>query len=522
MKPDDLPAQPSTPTPLLAVSGVGKSLGGTRILDDIRFDLLRGEVHAIVGENGAGKSTLMNILSGVLQPDAGDLHLDGERVHFDGPRAAQRAGIGTVFQELSLMPMLSVAENMFPNRAPVRRGGTIRWRALHDAAHALLAPLGVQVDVRMRVEQLPTSTRQLIEIAKALSLDARVLIMDEPTSALTANEVAALFKVMRGLTARGIGIIYISHHLHEVFELADRITVLRDGRRIDTLRTAQTDHDEIVRKMVGRDVITTHAARAKPGDATLLSAQGLTRRGHFEQIDFTLKAGEIVGLAGLAGCGRSELGMALAGVLRPTSGTLSVDGQLRRLRDLRDAMALGIAYLPAERKTDGLFLDHSLADNMIAATLGQFTRHGLIASARRDEIARSQCNALSIRAHGIHQPVGRLSGGNQQKVLLAKWLLTRPRVLIVEEPTRGIDIGAKMEIHALLRTLADKGTAILVISSDLPEVLALSGRIVVMHEGRLSGELDAANATEDDIMRYAVGRGAILSPQLSPSMGCPA
>ncbi|RKP51864.1 sugar ABC transporter ATP-binding protein [Pararobbsia silviterrae] len=494
--------------PLLSVTGISKSFGDTKVLDAVSFDLLAGEVHAIVGENGAGKSTLMNILSGVVSPDTGSVTIDGAPVQFDNPRAAQLAGIGTVFQELSLMPELSVAENVFPNRAPVRRG-LIRWKQLHDATRDVLATLGVHVDPRTPVDRLPTSTRQLVEIAKALSLDARVLILDEPTSALTPDEVEALSGVIARLKARGIGLVYISHHLHEIFSLSDRITVLRDGRRIDTMKTADTTHDDVVRKMVGREMASTQLPRATRIGLPAIEARKLSHAPHFNDIDLTLRRGEIVGLAGLAGCGRSELGQVLAGVQAPSAGELHIDNAKRHLRGIHDAMALGIAYLPAERKTQGLFLEQSIADNVIAASLDRFAHRGMIAYARRDEVAEAQRRSLNVRSRDIQQPVGRLSGGNQQKVLLAKWLLTDPHVLIIDEPTRGIDIGAKLDIHKLLRDRAEQGMAILVISSDLPELLGLCDRILVMHAGALSGDLSAAQATEDDIMRCAVGAARI-------------
>ncbi|HJW10451.1 MAG TPA: sugar ABC transporter ATP-binding protein, partial [Albitalea sp.] len=448
----------------------------------------------------------------VVEPDAGEIRIDGRSVHFASPKDAQQSGIGTVFQELSLMPMLSVAENVYPHRAPVTRGGFIRWSALYRQAQALLAPFGVQVDVRALVERLPTSTRQVVEIAKALSLDARVLLLDEPTSALTPDESAALFAVVRQLKARGIGIVYISHHLHEVFELADRITVLRDGRKIDTLRRADTDTARIVRMMVGRDLSAMFEPRRGTRGQRLLRAERLGHTGTFRDVTLDLHAGEIVGLAGLMGSRRSELGQALAGALQPTAGTIAIDGRPVTLRHVADAIDHGIAYLPAERKTEGLFLDHSIADNVIAASLPQFSDHGLLATARRDSAAQDYVARLNVRAADVQQPVGRLSGGNQQKVLLAKWLVTKPRLLIVDEPTRGIDVGAKAEIHALLRRLADDGAGLLVISSDLPELLGLADRIVVMHEGRISGEMPASVATEEALLHCAVG----LPPTTSP------
>lgn len=505
----------NTAPPVLAALAICKGFAGTRVLDDVSFDLFAGEVHAIVGENGAGKSTLMNILSGVIAPDAGEIRVDGRGVRFDSPTDAQQSGIGTVFQELSLVDVLSVAENLFPNRAPVGRGGLIRWRALREQALALLTQLNVRVDPGQLVQRLPTSTRQLVEIAKALSLSGHVLIMDEPTSALTPDEVAALFEAIRRLKSQGVGIIYISHHLNEVFALADRITVLRDGRKIETMAASQTSREQVVRKMVGRDLAPPlGAGHRTPGDFRL-RARRLALAGHFADVDLDLRAGEIVGLAGLAGCGRNELAQTLAGLLRPSAGSVEIDGKPRRLRGIHEAISLGVAYLPAERKTEGLFLEQSIAENVVASTLRRFSRHGLLSSARRDTTAAEQCRRLDVRTTGIHQAVGRLSGGNQQKVLLAKWLLTNPKTLIIEEPTRGIDIGAKAEIHALLRRLAAEGTAVLVISSDLPELLAVCDRIVVMHAGRATGEMKASEATEDRVMHLAVGAAPAVETEIT-------
>jgi ribose transport system ATP-binding protein len=492
-------------TALLTVERVNKSFGGIRVLDGVSIDLLPGEVHAIVGENGAGKSTLLNILSGVLIPDAGAIRVRGDPVHFATPKDAQRRGIGTVFQELSLAPSLSVSENIFPNRAPVWRGGFIRWSALHKEAQELMAQFGVKIDVRASVDRLTNSARQVVEIAKALSLKAQILLLDEPTSALSPDEVGALFGVIRRLKTAGIGIIYISHRMHEVFEIADRITVLRDGRKIGSFVKTETSTEDVVRLMVGRELRAMFEPRRGRIGGILIQTERLSHSGSFQDVDLTVRSGEIVGLAGLLGSGRSALGMALAGLLRPTSGIIQVEGSTVWMHGISDAIKLGIAYLPAERKTDGLFLENSISDNMIAATLAEFSKYGLLDRTRRDRTSQQYIGRLNVRASGVHQLAGRLSGGNQQKVMIAKWLITQPRILIAAEPTKGIDVRAKYEIHALLRSLADDGAAIVVISSDLPEILGLSDRIVVMHEGRISGELAADAASEEAIMRCAVG-----------------
>ena len=495
------------PAALLEIDGLTKRYGATLALDGASFDLRPGEVHAVVGENGAGKSTLLNILSGVVRPDAGTIRIAGREAAIAGPRAAQALGIGTVFQELSLVGGVSVAENIFLGRAPTR-AGLVRWASLNRAARRLLEPLGLAIDPRTRVDELPVGQRQLVEIAKALSLDARILLLDEPTSALGPAEIEHLFAVVRDLRARGIGIVYISHHMREVFALADRITTLRDGRHVRTQARTATDPDAVVRQMVGREVAAAGTGAVRPPGAVLLEAKSLGRAGAFAGVDLTLRAGEIVGLAGLMGAGRSELARTLAGVDVPDAGRLLVDGRPVRLGGIADAVRHGIAYVPAERKDEGLFLESPVADNVIAATLPRFARLGLLDRRARDRAAEAVVRELRIKAAGVRQPVGRLSGGNQQKVLLGRWLLTPPRVLIVDEPTRGIDVAAKAEVHARLGSLAARGTAILVVSSDLPELLGLCDRVVVMHLGGISGELPRAEADEERIMALAAGLGA--------------
>jgi ribose transport system ATP-binding protein len=509
---DQIPAD-SCSDPLLTVNRISKAFGGSLALDGVSITLRGGEVHAIVGENGAGKSTLLNILSGALLPDAGEIRICGNPVHFATPRNAQESGVGTVFQELSLVPSLSVAENIFPNRAPVRCGVFIRWPALYRKAADLMAQFGIKIDVRAPVDRLANSTRQIVEIAKALSLKAEIILLDEPTSALTPDEVNALFGVIRRLKTNGIGIIYVGHRMREVFEIADRITVLRDGRKIGTFRKEQTSTKEIVRLMVGRELEAMFQPRRGRIGETLLEAKGISHSGLFQDVVLAVRKREIVGLAGLMGSRRSEVAMALAGVLPTTSGTIQVQGKTVRMRGLADAIKLGIAYLPADRKTQGLFPENSIGDNIISATLPRFSKWGFLDRSRRDRMSTEYVRRLNVQTAGVQQLIDYLSGGNQQKVLIAKWLLTQPRILIVDEPTKGIDVGAKYEIHALLRSLADDGAGIVVISSDMPELLGLCDRIVVMHEGRVSGELAAEVATEDSIIRCAVGFDAQAAEQ---------
>ena len=493
-----------TVTPLLEIEAVSKAFAGTQALSRVSFALAPGEVHALVGENGAGKSTLMNIVAGVLQPDEGAIRLGGQTVTFDNPHRAQTLGIGIVFQELSLVDALSAAENIFVDRVPTRFG-LIDWRRLDAQARAVLAPFGPVVDPWAKVGELQVGQRQLVEIAKALSLNARVLILDEPTSALPPHEVEALFAIIGRLRAQGIGIIYITHRMDEVFAIADRVTVLRDGRVVTTMPVGECTQDSIIRAMVGREIDASAARSQATAGAPLLQTQSLTRAGCFVDIDLTLHAGEIVGLAGLMGAHRSELGRALGGALPPDRGKIRIGTESIRLCDVGTALKHGIAYLSDERKHDGLFLEMSIADNIIAPTLGRFSRFGLVDGGAALDAARQQMDRLSVKAPDARQLVGRLSGGNQQKVMLAKMLESGPRILVIDEPTKGVDIGTKQEIHALLRELADAGAALLVISSDLPELLALSDRVLVMREGRITGELDREAATEEAVMALAAG-----------------
>jgi ribose transport system ATP-binding protein len=494
-------------TPLLTVSGVRKRFGATLALDGVSFDVAAGEVHALVGENGAGKTTLMNVLSGVVQPDAGEILLLGESVAIASPKQAQGLGIATVFQELSLTGAVSIAENIFAGRTP-SRFGLVDWPRLTRSANELLAELGVALDVRQPLAAAPVAVRQVVEIAKAISLDARVLLLDEPTAALSPVEAERLFAVIGRLAGRGLGIVYISHHLSEVLRAADRITVLRDGRVVARRKPAETDQDALVRDMAGRAIAGWRRHRVRRERPVLLEARGLSRSGAFRDVSLTIGAGEIVGLAGLIGSFRGELGQTLCGILRPTSGEIRLAGRPVRWTSFAEAVRERVAYMPEDRKVDGLFPDLSVTDNITAASLRKVARHGLYSRSRSARIARSAIAALGIKAPDPAGPVRALSGGNQQKALLARWLETDPRVLIVDEPTRGVDVAAKHEIHAILADLAEAGAGLLVISSDLIELTALADRILVMHAGRIVGELDAQGASEADIVALASGLGA--------------
>lgn len=497
-----------TETPLLVLRGIHKRFPGVHALKGVDLDVRRGEVHALAGENGAGKSTLMQILAGVHRPDAGAIEFDGrQEVVFKDPRAAQESGIALVFQERSLFGPMSVAENVFAARQPLGPWKRIDRGQLEARTRVLLGEVGLTLDPATRVDELSSAQQQLVEIAKGLSLGPKLLIFDEPTAALSPAETEQLFGVIRRLRSQGVGMIYISHRLEEVFAIADRITVLKDGAGQGTFAASELRPADLVTKMVGREV-NLHQRRADgpPADGpVLLEASGLQdppgRRPRLRDIRFSARAGEIVGLAGLVGAGRTELALALFGARQGVTGEIRIDGRPVRFESPVDAIAAGIGYLPEDRKESGLFLDMSIEENVAAVSVA---RPG---AWRYDEgghraTAVEMCRSLRVVCRGPAEAVRALSGGNQQKLVLAKWLTVKPRVFIVDEPTRGVDVGAKAEIHALLFDLARTGAAVLVISSDLTEILAVSDRILVMREGRIAGELPKG-AAEADVMKLA-------------------
>ncbi|GAA4474375.1 sugar ABC transporter ATP-binding protein [Phytohabitans houttuyneae] len=493
----------SDPSPLLSLRGIGKSFLGVRVLDGVALDVRPGEVHAVVGENGAGKSTLMKIVSGVYPPDGGTVELDGTARTFHGPRDAQRAGIGIVHQEFNLLPERSVAENVYLGHEPSRRGLVDRKAMLRDTA-ALLASIGEDaLPAGARVGRLGVAQQQIVEIVKALALDARLLIMDEPTAALADHEVEQLYALVRRLRERGIGVLYVSHRLKEVFDLSDRITVLKDGRKVTTLDTADTDADRLVRHMVGRELSTYFPDRARPdeiGAVRLTVRNGRSRK--LRGVDLELRAGEVLGVGGLQGSGRSALARALFGAAPLTAGDITLDGTPIRLRSPRAAMRAGIAYVTEDRKGEGIVAGQSVLDNAMLASRAVLP--GWSGRGARTARARELLAAVEVRAAAESQEIRFLSGGNQQKVVLARWLALGPKVLLFDEPTRGIDVGAKSAIHDLIRRLARDGTAVLMISSELPELLGMSDRIIVMRDGRIAGELPAG-AAEEDVVALAVG-----------------
>ncbi|MGI9335480.1 MAG: sugar ABC transporter ATP-binding protein [Gammaproteobacteria bacterium] len=484
----------------LKLENIGKTFPGVRALAGVHFDVHAGEVHALLGENGAGKSTLIKIASGVYAPDAGQISVDGEAVRFASPLDAQTHGIATIYQELALYPELSVAENIFMGHAPRNRLGAIDWRAVRRSAREILASLDIHdLDVSRVVGSLTIGNRQRVEIAKALSHDARFLIMDEPTAALGEGDVERLFAIVRLLQRRGVGIVYISHRLEEVFELAQRVTVLRDGEYVATESVADTSRDDLVSMMVGRSISELYPKLPASIGAPVLSAANLCRAPMTKNVSFVLRAGEIVGLAGLVGSGRSELAQVLFGITPAESGEIRIDDEPVRIRSPGAAQALGIAYVPEDRATQGLIRPMRLCENISLAVLDKLSRGPFISRRAERGLARSNVERFNIRAGSVEQIVNQLSGGNQQKVVLGKWLAAEPRVLIMDEPTRGIDVGAKAEIHRLMSELALQGMAILMISSELPEVIGMSDRILVVREGTIVAEFERDRATPENV-----------------------
>ena len=504
-RPDDTGGREASP--LLRATGVSKTFPGVRALEDVHLELRHGEVLALVGENGAGKSTLMKILSGLETADAGTLEVEGEPYAPRGPRAANDLGISTIHQEFHLMPDLTVAQNVFAGREP-RRAGFVDDRALVRRASGLLGRLGIPLDPRRRVSGLSVAEQQMVEIAKALSFDTRVLIMDEPTAALNDAEVQALFRLVRDFVSPRTGVVYISHRMEEIKEISDRITVLRDGRYIDTLDTPTTSTRDVIARMVGRQITTDARPAPAPADRpVVLRVEGLTTKKLLRDVSFELHEGEILGFAGLMGAGRTEVARAVVGA-DPSTGTVEVRGRRVTIRNPADAVRHGIGYLSEDRKRYGLLLDQDVAWNVVLSSLRRQTRAGFVRDGAARRTAATMVGRLGIKTPSLRQRAKNLSGGNQQKIVLAKWLARDCDVLVVDEPTRGIDVGAKEEIYALLQDLAAQGKSIVMISSELPEVLRLAERIVVMCEGRVTGVVDNADATPHHLMELATRFGA--------------
>ena len=493
---------------LLELRGIGKRFGASRALSGVDFSLQRGEIHALCGENGAGKSTLMNIIDGIHQPDEGEISLDGRKVVIDGPAHAMRLGIGLVHQEIALCADATVAENIFMPEINAGRHAWMDYASLDERAAKVLQRLGQDVDPAALVKDLSISTQQLIEIAKALTLDCKVLILDEPTAALTDNESAALFRVLHDLKAQGIGIIYISHRMAEIFAHCDRVTVLRDGRNVHCGPLAELDADGLVRRMVGRDLGNYYPPKqqAPASEEHVLEVTDIADGERVHGVSFTLKRGEILGIAGLMGAGRSELAETVCGLRPARGGTVRLRGRALAIRKYGDALREGIAYLSEDRKAAGVYLDLPIAQNIASMALARVSsRFGLLQRAAEHRLAVDLGAKLKLKSDGVAIEVASLSGGNQQKVAIAKLLATNPSVLLMDEPTRGVDVGAKSEIHHILRELAGQGVGVIVISSELPEIIGLCDRALVIRDGRLAGELASNEMTEEALLRLASG-----------------
>lgn len=491
---------------VLRVQDVHKSFGGVHALRGVNFDLRTGEVHALVGENGAGKSTLMNVLGGIVQKDSGQVEFNGQSVHFAAPAESQAAGIAIIHQELAMLPSLSVMENIFMGRMPAKRGWVDR-KAMEQRTRELLNEVGLTVAPQTRVKDLSTSQSQLVEIAKALSLNATLIIMDEPNSSLTDVETQRLFEVIRSLKAKGVAIIYVSHRIEEVLQIADRITVLRDGQYIGTLNKEDATIDKVISMMVGRELAHISGGDGHQPGEMLLEVRGLTRKGVVRDVSFSVRKGEIVGLAGLVGAGRSETARLIFGADRRDSGEVLLENQLVHFRSPKDALDHGLGMVPEDRKKMALFMIKPVRWNISMAQLPRISPRGLIRPRRESSLANDFVQRLRVRVPNIETFERNLSGGNQQKTVLARWLATNPKLLILDEPTHGVDVGAKAEIYEMMRELAKRGIGIILISSELPEILMMSDRIVVMHEGEVTGILDRSEATEDKVMAYATGFG---------------
>jgi rhamnose transport system ATP-binding protein len=491
---------------ILALKRITKWFTGTMALSEIDFNLYPGEVHALVGENGAGKSTLIKIITGIYQPDNGDVILNSEKVVFPDARASYDHGIAAIYQEASLFEDLSIAENIYMGHQEIRPfTRNIKWAALYAKADEFIRSLEVNLDSHALVKSLSIAEKQLVEIIKALSADAKILIMDEPTASLTKEEIDYLFRITRKLRDEGTGIIFISHRLEEVFEIADRVTVIRDGKMVGTVTKEQLDVNELVRMMVGRNLKTMYPKYAVTIGERSLRVEGLSRAGEFHDITFDLRRGEIVGLSGLVGAGRTEVARSIFGVVKPEGGRIFIEGQQVRIENPRQALERGIAYLSESRVEYGLILQMTITQNITVPILKRFSRFGWINRGNEEETAKKFFELLDIRASSLDQKVGSLSGGNQQKVSIAKWLALNAKILILDEPTKGIDVGTKAAVHKLMSDLANDGKAILMISSEIPEIIGMSDRILVMHEGILVSELSRSEATQEKILTAALG-----------------
>ena len=491
---------------LLRMEQISKSFPGVQALKDVDFEVAPGEIHALVGENGAGKSTLMKALTGAQPVDEGRIFWRGREVDGQAPGDAQKLGISMIHQELSVLPYMTVGQNVFLGREPGRSlPGVIHWSQLYAQTGKLLQRLNLDIDPTVEARDLSIAQQQMVEVAKALSIDANLIVMDEPTSSLTEQETEVLFSIMRNLKEQGVSIVFISHRLEEIFEICDRVTILRDGQHIATKPTAELDQNQIVALMVGRVLDDMYHYEETERRDVVLSTDRLSDGRELHEVSFELYGGEILGLAGLVGAGRTALAETIFGIRRAKSGEIRLAGEDVKILSPQQAIRHSMGFVPEDRKQQGLFLNMAVRENINMSNLGQVSNLGFVNRRQASEMAQEYVEKLDIRTPSVRQQVGNLSGGNQQKVVIARWLTLAPRVLILDEPTRGVDVGAKAEIHGLMRQLAAEGVAVLMISSELPEILGVSDRVLVMHEGRVTGEFSREEATQDRIMHAATG-----------------
>ena len=488
------------------MTGISKTFTGVQVLKDVSFSLGSGEIHALVGENGAGKSTLMKILTGVYSHDKGEIIIDGKAVNFKHPKEAEGKGIVFIHQELNTMPDLTVEENMFMGRDIKNKWGLLNKKEMQREVMRVTELLGIRISPAAIMGSLSVGQQQLVEIAKALLSDAKLIIMDEPTAALTPVETEILFRIARDLKERGVSIVYISHRMEEIFQLCDRITVLRDGQYVDTKEISNTDMNDVIRMMIGRAIGDRYPARHVDKGGVVMEACSLTNKTYFEDISFSVKAGEILGVSGLMGAGRTEIMRAIFGALKLDSGVIKLNGKEVRIKNPTEAKAAGIGFITEDRKVEGLMLEESIEKNISLNNLDKISAANFVLNKNKERsLAYQAVEKLSVRSSGIEQTCCTLSGGNQQKIVFAKWMYTDPSLLILDEPTRGVDVGAKKEIYNIIVQLAERGVAIIMVSSDLPEVLGMSDRIMVIHEGKVNGIIDAAEANQEKIMILATG-----------------